>query len=146
MRKTMNYPHHCSDSRFAKLKKKKGGICTRQHLRGCIQKFPDWLDNEINNTNESKHSLTSNAKGYGGKTHWTDSQNSDTIAPSGRELYHLQFSLQAASPETFGYTLIPHHAKFNMLYRNVIIHPSRGSCSYFLILHKDYIFQTVMTT
>jgi hypothetical protein len=26
--------------------------------------------------------------------------------PSGRELFHLQFSLQAASPETFGYTLI----------------------------------------
>jgi len=28
--------------------------------------------------------------------------NSDTTAPSGRELYHLQFSLQVASPETFG--------------------------------------------
>jgi hypothetical protein len=27
-------------------------------------------------------------------------QNSDTTAPSGRELYHLQFLLQAASPET----------------------------------------------
>jgi hypothetical protein len=36
----------------------------------------------------------------------TDSQNSNTTAPSGRELYHLQFSLQAASPETFGYTLV----------------------------------------
>jgi hypothetical protein len=35
-----------------------------------------------------------------------NSQNSDTTAPSGRELYHLQFSLQAASPETFGYTLV----------------------------------------
>jgi hypothetical protein len=33
-------------------------------------------------------------------------QNSDTTAPSGRELYHLQFLLQAASPETFGYTLL----------------------------------------
>jgi len=33
-------------------------------------------------------------------------QNSDTNAPSGRELYHLQFSLQAASPETFGYILV----------------------------------------
>jgi len=42
--------------------------------------------------------LRSNAKGYGGKPQWTDSQNSDTIAPSGRELYHLQFSLQASSP------------------------------------------------
>jgi hypothetical protein len=29
-----------------------------------------------------------------------------TTAPSGRQLYHSQFSLQAASPETFGYTLV----------------------------------------
>jgi hypothetical protein len=28
------------------------------------------------------------------------------LQPSGRELYHLPFSLQAASPETFGYTLV----------------------------------------
>jgi len=28
----------------------------------------------------------------------------DITAPSGRELYHLQSSLQAASPEAFGYT------------------------------------------
>jgi len=27
-------------------------------------------------------------------------------APSGREQYHLQFSLQAASPETFGYGVV----------------------------------------
>jgi hypothetical protein len=27
-------------------------------------------------------------------------------APSGRELYHLQFLLQAASQETVGYTLV----------------------------------------
>jgi hypothetical protein len=71
-------------------------------LRGYIQKFPDWVDNEINN----KHVLRSNTKGYGGKTHYIDSQNSDTTAPSGRELYHLQFSLRTASPETFGYTLM----------------------------------------
>jgi hypothetical protein len=32
---------------------------------GYIQKFPDWVDNEINN----KNSLRSNTKGYGGKTH-----------------------------------------------------------------------------
>jgi hypothetical protein len=54
----------------------------------------------------NKYSLRSNTKGCGGKTHKSDSQNSDTIALSGRELYHLQFSLQAASPETFGYTLV----------------------------------------
>jgi hypothetical protein len=52
------------------------------------------------------YSLRSNTKGYGGKAHWTDSQNSDITTLSGRELYHLQFSLQAASPETFGYTLV----------------------------------------
>jgi hypothetical protein len=57
--------------------------------------------NEINNN--KKHSLRSNIKGYGGKTHYTDSQSSDTTARSGRDLYHLQFSLQVASPETFGY-------------------------------------------
>jgi hypothetical protein len=33
-------------------------------------------------------------------------QNSNTVATSGRELYHLQFSIQAASPESFGYTLV----------------------------------------
>jgi hypothetical protein len=64
-------------------------------------KVPDCINNEINNNN--KH-LRSNTKGYGGKTHYTDSQNSDTTAPSGRELYCLQFLLQAASLETYGYT------------------------------------------
>jgi hypothetical protein len=72
----------------------------------------DCVDNEIyaynnnnnNNNNNNKHSLRSNIKGYGGKTHYTNSQNSDTTAISGRELYHLQFSLQAARPEIFGYT------------------------------------------
>jgi hypothetical protein len=39
-----------------------------QRIGGCKQqKFPDWVDNEINNNN--KHSLRSNTKGYGGKTH-----------------------------------------------------------------------------
>jgi hypothetical protein len=35
-------------------------------LRGCIQTFPDWVDNEIN---KNKHLLKNNTKGYGGKTH-----------------------------------------------------------------------------
>jgi len=30
----------------------------------------------------------------------------NSTAPSGRELHHLQFSLQVASLETFGHTLI----------------------------------------
>jgi len=50
--------------------------------------------------------LRSNTRGFGSKTHSTDSQNSDKIAPSGRKLYHLHISLQAASPETFGYILV----------------------------------------
>jgi hypothetical protein len=54
----------------------------------------------------NKHSLRSNIKGYGGKTHYTDTQNTDTTAPSGIELSHLQFSLQAASPDTYVYILV----------------------------------------
>jgi hypothetical protein len=68
-----------------------------------IQKFPDWVDNEINN---NKHSLRSSTKGFGGKTHWTDSQNRDTTARSGIELYHLEFSFLAVSPKPFEYTLV----------------------------------------
>jgi hypothetical protein len=30
----------------------------------------------------------------------------DKTAPSGRELYHFWFSLQEASPETFGYPVV----------------------------------------
>jgi hypothetical protein len=40
-------------------------------------------------------------------------KNSDTTACSGRELYHMQFSLQVASPELFGNTLIKQHAYQN---------------------------------
>jgi hypothetical protein len=42
-------------------------VCVCASVRGCIQKFPDSVDNELNNYN--KHSLRSNTKGYGGKTH-----------------------------------------------------------------------------
>jgi hypothetical protein len=79
-------------------------------IRWCIQvsglSRKEINNNNNNNNNKDKHSLRSNIKGYGGKTRLTDSQNSDTTAPSGRELYHFQFSLQAASPETYGYTLV----------------------------------------
>jgi hypothetical protein len=50
--------------------------------------------------------MRSNTKSYGGKTHYTDSQNRDTTSFGGRELYHLQFWLQTASLETFGYNLV----------------------------------------
>jgi hypothetical protein len=79
-------------------------IFAMAQIRRCIQKFPEKVDNEINNNN--KHSLRSNKKDYGRKTHQTDSQNSDTTASSSRELYHPQFSLQAASLETSGYTFV----------------------------------------
>jgi hypothetical protein len=64
--------------------------------RAAIWTGPDWVYNEIYAYN-NKCSLRSNTKGYGDKTH--DSQNSNTTALSDRELYHLQFSLQEASPE-----------------------------------------------
>jgi len=70
-------------------------------IRWCIQKCSDWVDNEVNN-NSNKHSLRSNRKGYGGKNH----KIAIHFQPSGRKLYHLQLSLQAAGRETFGYTLI----------------------------------------
>jgi hypothetical protein len=50
------------------------------YTRRCIQKFPDWVDNEIDNNN--KHSLRSNIKGYGSKTHYNNSQNSNTTTPA----------------------------------------------------------------
>jgi hypothetical protein len=52
-------------------------------VQGYIQKFLHWVDNEIYAYN-NKHLLRSNTKGYGGKTHLTNSQNIDTTACSGR--------------------------------------------------------------
>jgi hypothetical protein len=74
------------------------------NIRGRVQKFPEWFDNEISNNN--KHSMRSNTKDCGGETHYTNSQNNDTTTLSGRELCHFQFLLHVASPETFGYTVI----------------------------------------
>jgi len=42
-------------------------------------------NNNNNNNNNKKHSLRGNKRGYGGKTYYTDSQNSNTTAPSGRD-------------------------------------------------------------
>jgi hypothetical protein len=61
-------------------------------VRGCIEKFPDWVDNEMYAYN-NKHLLISNTSGYCDKTHYSVSQNSDATAPSGRELY--QFAVLA---------------------------------------------------
>jgi hypothetical protein len=46
----------------------------------CIQKFPDWVDDEINNDDDNNKHARSNTNGYGGKTHWTDSQNSNACS------------------------------------------------------------------
>jgi hypothetical protein len=78
------------------------GVRTKQIFL-CTRVYPEvsgLSHNKINSHNNNKHSLRSNTKGCGGKTHYTDSRNSDTTASRGRKLYHLQFSLQAASPET----------------------------------------------
>jgi hypothetical protein len=42
-------------------------VCVCVYTR-MYPKFQDWIDNEINN-NSNEHSLRSNTKGYGGKTH-----------------------------------------------------------------------------
>jgi hypothetical protein len=48
-------------------------MAEQKKVRECIQKSPAWVDNEINNNNNNnnnnKHSLRSNTKGCGGKTH-----------------------------------------------------------------------------
>jgi hypothetical protein len=50
------------------LNRSKYYACQPVNIRGCMQKFPDLVDNEICTYN-SKHSLLSNTKGYGGKIH-----------------------------------------------------------------------------
>jgi hypothetical protein len=78
------------------------------YLYSRVLKVYEGVSKSFRTERNKQHLLRSNAKGYGGKTHETDSQNSDTTAPGGRELYHLQFSFQAASPETFVYSLVCH--------------------------------------
>jgi len=61
--------------------------------------------------------------------HQTDSQNRDTTAPSGRNLYHLHFTHQGFSPENFGYTLVVLFTltlkNFSLLYKNIALIFSR---------------------
>jgi hypothetical protein len=49
-----------------------GYTLAHTHIRGCIQKFPDLVDNEKKKkkkNNNNKHSLRSKTKAYGGKIH-----------------------------------------------------------------------------
>jgi hypothetical protein len=80
-------------------------VFTSSIIGGFIQKFPDWVDKLIC-AYIWYYSFLSPSKEHGVKTHKTDSQNSDTTESDGRELHHLQFSLQGANPETFGYNLV----------------------------------------
>jgi hypothetical protein len=101
-------PYHLSyTSPFTAIENKRRSVYNKEKEKytRVYPKVSGLSHNEIYAYN-NKHSLRTNTKAYGGKTHYTASQNSDTTAPSGRELHHLQFSLQAASPETFGYILI----------------------------------------
>jgi hypothetical protein len=88
-------------------------------MRVCIQKFPDWVNNGKQQQHNNNKHLRSITKGYGGKTNLTDSQNRDTTAPSATELYHLQFSLKAASPETFGYILVKSKQLYSLCHATV---------------------------
>jgi hypothetical protein len=71
--------------------------------------------------------MRSNINIYGGETHQTDSQNSTATAHSGRELYHLQFSLQASSPETFGYTPV-YEGRFQSSWTDLIYYYESELC------------------
>jgi hypothetical protein len=59
------YPYVSAISSW-RVKFSQCNILKYRHVRGCNQKFPDWVDNEIHAYN-NKHSLRSNAKVYGGK-------------------------------------------------------------------------------
>jgi len=113
-------------------------------MYGYIQKFPESItewNNNNNNNNNNKHSLRSNTKYYNRKIHWTDSQNSDTTAPSGRELNHLQFSLQATSPETLGYTFVcvcVYVCVYVCMY--VCMYVSMYVCMYDCVCVRTYVF------
>jgi hypothetical protein len=63
-------------------------------------KVPGLTHDEINNNN--KHSLRTIQSVMAAKL----TRLTHKIAPNGRGLYHSQFSLQEASPETFGYILV----------------------------------------
>jgi hypothetical protein len=66
-------------------------------IRWCIQKFPNWAYNEMNN---NKHSLRSNTTLW-----WHLTRLTHKIAIQLHLVAdHLQFSLQVASPEMSGYT------------------------------------------
>jgi hypothetical protein len=85
---------------------------------------------------------TASYEGYGGKTHQIGSQYSDITVPSCRKLYHLQFSLQADSPENFRYTFVCTFVDAQLLHP---IELNKMFCSCFVkYLPHWKLFQTVV--
>jgi hypothetical protein len=64
--------------------------------------------------------------GYGCKILYTDPPNYYTNASSGRELFRLQFLLHAASPETFGYTLVDIHGVAFIYFYGTVLSKAQG--------------------
>jgi hypothetical protein len=92
-------PRRCDFAFIQEQKPVRTDIKYHTVLQGCMQNFPDWAITKwtttIINTRWEATQKVMVAK-FTRLTH---------TAPNGREMYHLQFSLQAAGPETFGYTL-----------------------------------------
>jgi hypothetical protein len=55
-------------------------------------------------------------------------KKNDTTAPSDRELHHLEFSLQAAGPDTFGYTLVGYRFSGNSVFFNLKLNTWKDVC------------------
>jgi len=107
---------------------------THTYMRGCIQKFPDSVDNETYAYN-NKHSLRSNTKDYGGRTHRTNSQNSDKLHLVAESC--IICSSHSRRPvrkllDTLFYTL---HSPFRIYYvdgkESTLHHRSMGLCHLF---------------
>jgi len=71
------------------------------YLKSVIRKL--WV---TRNVHKNIHRLRSNVKGYGCKTHYTESLISNTRGPRDRQLYYLLFSVLAVRLGSFGYTII----------------------------------------
>jgi len=85
-------------------RRRRHGRPLKRLLRGYIQKFPDWVIKKYTLSFRISRWKTTQrvmAAKFTRQTDWLTKQRY-----SDRELYHLQFSLQAASPETFGYALV----------------------------------------
>jgi len=58
------------------------------------------------NSHNNTHPLRRNAEFYDYKTYYTDSEDSDAMAPGGRKLYYVLFLVLVASLERFRYAFV----------------------------------------